>query len=262
MALLLITGVAGTGKTLYCIQKYIIPELKAGGTVYTNIDGLINKRLSILFDIDIFTIEKNLITINDCEYFYKDVPKNSLFVLDEAQNVFNNRDWQAKKNNECISYLMEHRHYGHKIIMITPHIDSLDAGIRRVAEFTYKHKSFSALGNAKTVKCAVFDQSSINKSPIQTFQWKHDSRVYDCYKSYFDEGTIEKKPRVYPLRNTALYIIVTITFVSLFFGIKNTYEFSKKFKKKSETKQISNKINVNQRKINVIKINDSVIYSK
>lgn len=266
MALLIQTGVAGTGKTLFGIQKYIIPELKTGGVVYTNIDGLVAKRISILFDIDIFQIEKNLRILKDPEYFYKELEKNSMCVIDEAQNVFNNREWQSEKNSECIKYLMEHRHYGHKLVFITPHIDSLDAGIRRVAEFTYKHKSFSALGNAKTVKCAIFDQCNLQKGPLQTFQWRHDTRIYDCYRSYFEEGTKEKKERVYPLRNTLLIMIVIFTLITSFFAIKNGLKFAKRFEKKEkvyvqETKQETNKKPI-IKSVNTIKINGETVYER
>lgn len=196
MAVLIHTGVAGTGKTLYAIQKYLIPELKKGGIVYTNIDGIDIHRLAVIYDIDIIQAEQNYRPINDPKYFYKEAVINSLIIIDEAQNIFNNRDWKEQANNDCIKYIMEHRHYGHQVIFLTPAIDSVDAGIRRVVQFTYKHKSLSAIGMAKSVRCAVFDQCDLSRSPLATFSWKHDTNIYACYKSYFSEGTKETKPKV------------------------------------------------------------------
>jgi len=228
MAFLLVSGVPGTGKTLYCIQRYIIPELKKGGVVYTNIEGLIARRISFLFDVDIFDVESNLRQIDDPQYFYKDLPKNCMIILDESQNIFSNRDWQSKHNNEAIKYLMEHRHYGHKVVFITPSIDSLDAGMRRIVEFTYKHKSFSALGSATTVKCGIYDQCNMAKGPLQTITWKHDSRIYDCYSSYFSDGTKEQKPRVHPLRNSLLIFVTIFAIVMLSFSVYNLSKLQKK----------------------------------
>lgn len=230
MALVLITGVPGTGKTLYAIQKYIIPQLRKGSPVYTNIDGLIERRIAAIFKIDIFDVEKNLRILKQPEYFFNEVRdvQNAYVVLDEVQNLFANRDWQKSANGECINYLMEHRHYGHSLVFITPHIDSVDAGIRRVAQFTYKHKSFSALGNNTTVKCAVFDQCNVNKSPVQFFTWHHDTRVYDCYSSYFKENTKEEKVRVYPLKNAVLFGLIAIVVICGFFAIKNSGKFFNK----------------------------------
>lgn len=241
MALLLETGVAGTGKTLYAIQKHIIPELKSGGVVYTNIDGLIPSRIAIFYNMDVFTVEKNIRQIKDVKFFYKEIEKNAMVVLDEAQNIFNNRDWQSTANSELIKYLMEHRHYGHKLVFVTPHIDSLDAGIKRVAEFTYKHKSYSALGRKGQVTCAIFDQANLTREPLQIFKWSHDERIYNCYKSYFQEGTVEKKPRVYPLKNPMLYFLVILTTIMIVFSIRGCAEFQKKISKKSVATDIKSK---------------------
>lgn len=258
MALLIVTGVPGTGKTLYCIQRYIIPELKKGGIVYTNIAGLVHRRISLLFGIDIFDIEANLRIIENPAYFYKDTPKNCMFVVDEAQNIFGNREWQKKENIEVINYLNEHRHYGHRIVMITPHVESLDAGIRRIVEFTYKHKSFSAIGNSKTVRCAVFDQCNLYRPAVQFFQWKHDSRIYDCYSSYFTDGTKEVKVRVNPLKNGTLYALIVLILVSGFFAVKNSDGVLRLFRKPKKVESVS-PIPIEQKQKNVIMINGKII---
>lgn len=229
MAVLLMTGVAGTGKTLYAIQKYIIPELKRGGVVYSNIDGLDVNRLAIFYDMDVFIVEKNYRKITDVKYFYKEAEINSLIVLDEVQNIFNNREWQEQANNDCIKYCMEHRHYGHQVIFITPAIDSVDAGIRRVVQFTYKHKSFSAIGLLKNVKCAIFDQCNIQREPLQVFNWKHDEKIYSCYKSYFNDGTKEKKPKIQPVPKMLIFMIFLVFAIMIYiFRNPPTWIYKKK----------------------------------
>jgi zona occludens toxin (predicted ATPase) len=220
MALLLLTGVAGTGKTLYALQKYIIPELRKGGKVYSNIDGLILSRVSYLFDIDIIDLERSYFVLKNPGRFWQEIPQNAMVVIDESQNVFNNRNWQSEDNNGCIKYLMEHRHYGHQVIFVTPHIDALDAGVRRVCEFTYKHKSFSMLGNKKTVKCAVFTNANTNQEPVKMFTWRHDARIYDCYKSYFKDGTLEVKPRVNIFANVKLFLIFGLVLVMIILAVQ------------------------------------------
>jgi len=188
-----------------------------------------------------------------------------MVVLDEAQNIFNNREWQNKANMECARYLMEHRHYGHKVIMITPAIDSLDASIRRVAEFTYKNKSFSALGNAKTVRCAIIDQCNMTREPLQVIQWRHDARIYQCYSSYFAEGTTEKKIRVNPLMDTKLYLLLIVIILSMVFGVKGCMKMSTRIESKnsSDSKVLDHAI-IKENKIRMkkrtIMVNDSAYY--
>jgi zona occludens toxin (predicted ATPase) len=267
LAVLLITGVAGTGKTLYAIQRYIIPELKKGNKVFTNIDGIITSRISLLFGIDIIEAERNLKKIENPKEFWKELEINSLAVIDEGQNIFNNRDWADDANKECVKYLFEHRHWGHSVLFITPHIDSLDAGIRRAAQFTYKHKSFSAIGAVKTVRCAVFDQCEIAKGAVEYFTWKHDSRIYDCYSSYFQDGTKEKKVRIHPFRNLTVYFLVSVIVFGSIFSVSPFKKFIGRLSKKKNVtiaeKTIENKNNKNvisTKNVNIIKINDSIIY--
>ncbi|HUD44366.1 MAG TPA: zonular occludens toxin domain-containing protein [Patescibacteria group bacterium] len=265
MALLLYTGVAGTGKTLYAIQKYIIPELSKGNQIYTNIDGIVLARISLLFDQDLIQLERGFHDLKDPGRFWEELKQNSMCVLDEAQNIFSNRNWQDRNNVDCVKYLMEHRHYGHQLVFISPHIDAMDAGIRRVAELTYKHKSFSIIGGAKTVKCAVFSQANINNEPLQTFTWKHDTRIYDCYKSYFLEGTVEKKVKVNIFRDPKLIFIVLVVIASSIWAISSFPKMSHRFFNKGH--KISSSVKLNMPDIKSVRsqaiiINDSLLVGK
>jgi zona occludens toxin (predicted ATPase) len=253
MALIFMTGVPGTGKTLYAIQKYIIEQLKKGKKVFTNIDGLIPERIALLFNLDIFDVQDNLKVIKEPEFFYKEMEENATAVIDEVQNIFGNRNWQSEANTECIKYINEHRHYGHKLVFVTPHIDGVDAGIRRVAQFTYKHKSMSSIGSVKTVRCAIFDQCDLTKSPLQVFTWRHDKRVYDCYSSYFTKTTTEQKVRIHPLRN----FIFIITAIATFFAFKNTGKFLERMNRRKKTKQKTENIIIRKDKQN--KTNKGII---
>ena len=259
MAVVILTGVAGTGKTLYAIQKYIIPELKSGGVVYTNIDGLIPSRISAIFNIDIFDVEKNLRKLNNTDRFFDEIENNSMVIIDEAQYYYSNRDWQKESNTDCVKYLCEHRHYGHKVVFITPHVDTLDAGIRRATQITYKHKSFSIVGNAKTVRCAVYDQTNINDTALQYFTWRHDVRIYDCYKSYINKEITEKKIRVNPFMDPKLIFILIMVIISIFTAITNLSSMSKRVRSKAEVSKVNKVLTDSQVKKNIIMINDSII---
>ncbi len=262
MALLLITGVAGTGKTLYALQKYIIPELKKGNAVYSNIDGLVLSRVAILFDVDIIQLERTYFKLNNPKRFWEEVPKNVMIVIDEGQNIFHNREWQDKDNIDCVKYLMEHRHYGHQVLMITPSVDTIDAGVRRVAEFTYKHKSFSMIGNKKTVKCAIFSQANTTMAPLQLFTWHHDTRIYDCYKSYFEEGTKEVKPRVNIFKNTKLIGLSVVVIIAIILAVRSAPGLARFMPRKHKQLSINNLPKVNNVSVGngaYIMIGDSVI---
>jgi len=227
MAVVVITGVPGTGKTLFGIQRYIIPALQRGEEVWTNIDGLITARIALLFNMDYFDVDARLHLLEHPERFWVGLPKNANVVIDEAQNLWSNREWQKAENKEVMAYLMEHRHLGHRVVMITPHVDSLDPGIRRVTELTYRHKTATLMGARTRVRCTVFDQCNTGRAEgLQAFVWHHDKRIYDCYSSYFSKGTLERKPSVNVFAHFGLWAVVVVTVMFGWWGFVGLSKFA------------------------------------
>ena len=58
-----------------------------------------------------------------------------LLVIDEAQRIFNSRDWNSKNRNEWITFFAEHRHLGYDIILIAQNDRMLDRQIRALIEY-------------------------------------------------------------------------------------------------------------------------------
>lgn len=227
MAVVVITGTPGTGKTLYAIQRYIIPALQRGESVWTNIDGLITARIALLYNMDYFDVDSRLHVLEQPSRFWLGLPKNANIVIDEAQNLWSNREWQKAENKEVMAYLMEHRHLGHRVVMITPHVDSLDPGIRRVTELTYRHKTATLVGARARVRCTVYDQCNVGRAEgLQSFVWHHDRRIYDCYKSYFSEGTTERKVSVNVLAHFGLIVVLIVTLLFGWWGFVGVSRFA------------------------------------
>ena len=102
-----VCGTPGSFKSCYCVEKFILPALREGKKVFTNIEGLDPRYIATLFDLDPVQVEEfersGRVYDDDGTFhedkdkirrFYDDLPVNSLVVIDEAQNYFSSRDFK------------------------------------------------------------------------------------------------------------------------------------------------------------------------
>jgi len=223
MGLYILSGVPGTGKTLYAIDKWIIPALKAGRQVVTNIDGLNHDAIALIMEEMPLKIHSLLKLINPDDFdanqqFYKDLPIGCLVVLDEAQNYFGARNFKEKANNDLIPYITKHRHFKHDVVFISQSQDSIDVAVRRVSAITYWLKSggYSGFGE-KNVIVMGYLGGNMEKKPESKNVYRHNTRIYGAYKSYEDteesKDIKEKKVSVSILGNNklmAFYLVMAL----------------------------------------------------
>jgi zona occludens toxin (predicted ATPase) len=75
--------------------------------------------------------------------------KQTLLVIDECQNKFNCRNWNAKDRPQWAEFFRQHRKLGYTCILITQDISFMDKQIRAVIEKEYHHrnlKNFKLIG--------------------------------------------------------------------------------------------------------------------
>lgn len=73
--------------------------------------------------------------------------------IDEAQMLFNARDWQRNSKEGWPSFFSVHRHYGFEIVLITQMDSSLDKQVRGILEYNCIHRKIGNIGIAG----AIFD---------------------------------------------------------------------------------------------------------
>lgn len=69
-----------------------------------------------------------------------------LLVIDEAQLVFNCREWDGAGRKEWMSFFTQHRKLGYRVILIAQFDRMLDRQIRSLLEYEYKHRKVSNFG--------------------------------------------------------------------------------------------------------------------
>ena len=74
------------------------------------------------------------------------VEGQTMVVIDEAQRIFNPRDYDKNGRREWLDWLPEHRKYGFNIIMISPYDKMIDKQIRALFEYEVKHRKANNFG--------------------------------------------------------------------------------------------------------------------
>lgn len=181
----IISGTPGAGKTLYTIEKLVLPlvgktitgtdangdPVEVPRTIYTNINGL--------------QIEHELIDGGENEGlrdWHKWAKPGSVIVFDEVQKVWPPRA-NGSKVPEDIQTLDTHRHMGVDFILITQNVVNIDKHIHALGG---RHLHVRRIANMPLAIVYEWDHvsrglmfsKSLTKSP-----WRYDKKVFKLYKS-------------------------------------------------------------------------------
>lgn len=200
----LFSGTPGSGKSLHTAEK-IFFALRAGRPVICNFDvnlGFVQgrRRKNVNFTYipnDDLTVGFLVSFASDYFKFRRMKEEWLLLVIDEAQLMFNAREWDAKGRKEWLSFFTQHRKYGFEIILVAQFDRMLDRQIRSLIEYEYIHRKVSNFG----VWGKVFSAFFLGKLFVAVQMWYplHERigaewfvckprffRLYDTYKNFSD----------------------------------------------------------------------------
>lgn len=153
----LYSGTPGSGKSLH-VAKDIYEQIKYHdrpciGNFIFNGDCLIsekNKKGGYLYLSNEEVNPSFLFYFS--EYYKKEILKKRipeehiLLVIDEAQLLFNAREWNRPDRKSWVSFFTQHRKLGYHIVLIAQYADMLDKQVRAVLEYEYIHRKVSNIG--------------------------------------------------------------------------------------------------------------------
>ena len=199
MAIEAYVGLPGHGKSYGVVEHVIIPSIKEGRHVVTNIPL---ERDELLADFGIVGSE---ITQLPEDWFERDdmsefIPHGSVAVLDELW-----RRWPSglKANNAALTdkaLLAEHRHRvdekgrSMRIVLVTQDLSQLASWVRILVEQTYKMTKLTAIGSTKKYRVDIYlgapTGQNIPKSKLirQTFG-QYRKEIYRYYSSATQSAT-------------------------------------------------------------------------
>lgn len=181
----IITGTPDAGKTLYAIEKLLVPlvgktikhtndqgnEVEIPRTIYTNINGL-------QIDHELIDGGEN----QGLRDWHKWAKPGSVIVFDEFQ-----KSWPPRANGskvpEDIQSLDTHRHMGVDFVLITQSVMNTDRHIHALAG---RHLHVRRVGNMKAA--IVYEWDHVSKSlmyskAISKAPWRYSAKIFKLYKS-------------------------------------------------------------------------------
>lgn len=197
----LYSGTPGSGKSLHQAEN-IYYRLRRNKPVIANYDINIDRirgyKDSFYF-IDNSDLSPDLLISLSRRLFPKGRPKEGSIQLyiDEAQLLFNAREWNKSGRKDWLTFFTEHRKYGFDIFLIAQFDRMLDRQIRGVIEYEVKHRKITNFGSAGffikllsmgEVFVAVtlwYSMSERISAHFFRFHRKY-ARLYDTYKVFDD----------------------------------------------------------------------------
>lgn len=191
----LYTGTPGSGKSYHAVYD-IIKKLKQKEKnrvianfglnfgnqrkykeqMYNNFTYLDNSEMTVDFLID-FAIKNHEIGVEN----------QTLVVIDEAQIIFNSRNWNIEHDNRMkwIKFFSQHRKFGYNFILVTQFDRMIDRQIRSLVEYEVSHmKINSYFAFLPFVVFLCVERWYGQKMKIRSYTLSLRKKIYKCYNSY------------------------------------------------------------------------------
>jgi|CXWL01.1.fsa_nt_gi zona occludens toxin (predicted ATPase) len=194
MANILYYGKIGDGKTYHVVANEILPAIKTGRRVYTNIEGLDHRELAFyagipLADVKITQWETSdeirahlVAEKDDKEGASLKIEKGSLVAIDEAQLVYDAREFK-NTGKSFLTLLEKHRHWGLDIVFITQNPKRLEGAICRLANRCYQVKNLGFLSTVFGSRYVIHHRQTPFDDVVQTSHGRLKPEIFKLYKS-------------------------------------------------------------------------------
>ena len=193
MAIHAFTGLPGSGKSYGVFQNVIIPALKKGKVLYTNIPfneeavAAACGKVPIPFHVD--DINKNP------DWFQQVFQAGAVLVIDEVWRLWPSGMKASVIKEQHKSFLAEHRHmvgedgYSTEIYLVTQDLGQLAIFARDLVESTYRAVKLTNIGAAKRLRVDIYDGPLKGPKPpkdklLRQIFGKYEPVVYNLYKSH------------------------------------------------------------------------------
>ena len=191
-------GKIGGGKTYLAMFQEIIPALRSGRKVVTNIDGVdVNAlRNYVGRDIEIRIIKshewykRNLWVKHedddseDGRYILSPMmTENTLYVIDEVHDIWNSRKFKDSQEG-FLTLLSYNRHFGIDLVFITQNVGLCEVNITRTANESYQVKNLGFLSRWTMKKYVVNRrQTPKDKEVVSQYTGTYDKSIFSLYRS-------------------------------------------------------------------------------
>nr|BDD44856.1 membrane protein [Piscirickettsiaceae bacterium] len=199
-----IIGGKGSGKSYNTVATVILPALRKGRTVVTNIPltDEIDKDPELIgtvipFDINELQWYGESHTPQAVRDFFnpENIHKGAIYVLDEVHKLWPAGMQVSEFPKDQKNFISEHRHMvgpdGHStdVVLVTQDTKQIAAYPRRLLDYIYVCKKMSALGMQNSYRVDIFEgevslHETFKGTKVNTLRGKYDPEIYKYYRSH------------------------------------------------------------------------------
>jgi zona occludens toxin len=199
MSIYAYVGMPRSGKSYSAVENQILPAVKAGRKVVTNIPlnrdawdklGIPNVQ-QLLVDFPLSRVK------GDPDTIYEYVTPGCLFVLDEVWNLWPSGEKVNKVPDAYKKLLAEHGHMvdekgdSMQIVLVVQDLGNIGAFAQRLVEMTFVHTKLTMVGMSGTFRTDIY------QGPVKGPQYPVTSRQRDMLGQY--------RPEIYDLYKSHMY---------------------------------------------------------
>lgn len=198
------TGLMGSGKSYECVSSVIVPAVKAGRRVVTNVDGIDGDAIRA-YCIEKFGMSadqlgsvvhctnEDVSKVDFLPYGRDDVDTfckaGDMICIDEAWRFWGT---DCKLLPEHKVFFREHRHYVHPdtkvscdLVLMVQDIGDLNRALKVVVEVTFRTTKLKTLGLDKSYRVEWWEGYKLtNKGRVGVQNKRYDPEVFPLYSSY------------------------------------------------------------------------------
>lgn len=233
-------GLPGSGKSYEACVMHILPALKAGRDVITNINGINHEKFSALTGIPVPVLQKMLVCIshNHCDDeenrlelvkadFLTLTKKDSMVVIDEIQDMFPTK--RQPVTPEWSKWIASHRHEGLDIVLMGQDRRDVHPIWRRRIQRLLTFNKLQAVGADSSYRWVCLEATSPEKfKEVSSGVRRYDKQYFGLYASH-TQGTsnksVYKDDRANILKNKKIQLAFVAFFALGYWGITNTMAF-------------------------------------
>lgn len=234
MSIYAYTGLPGSGKSYNVVDKQILPALREGRTVVTNLALIESAVAEAIPGADLRTFDIDALR-QDPALVEELVPPGAVFVVDELWKL-----WPAGVKTDKVpevwkSFLAEHRHKvgedgrSTQIVYVTQDLAQISAFARQLVEQTIHHTKLSHIGANKSFQWVSYQGSVTGAVPpdsrkIVSGLGRYRPEVFRFYKSHTmsetgkagDETAVDQRGNVW--KRPGLWAMMALGVGCLGFG--------------------------------------------
>jgi len=265
MSILIHHGANGSYKTAGVVQDHLIPAIKSGRVVVTNIRGVSLENNTKVFGHDVH-IDHDVIYVDTetkkgrekIACFWHWAPLGALLLFDEAGVLFPKR-WRDKDLQKLdfdnaeeqgrpftwVEAWEMHRHYNWDIVLSCPNIKGIRDDIRQTSEGACKHRNNAIIGLSGSYNEGFHSAQENGSNPSQFLsvrKRKINERTFKLYKSTKTGKTQDTTAGTSLFHNGKLMVALGVAFFTIGYSIYN-WVFNNPFQKTSnESVQLVSKV--------------------